>query len=112
MLNNEFSLQSADDVIFTSDSIKIEFDCQYSNVYEDIEANEVNVIDGDINGESETGLGSFTFSLKQYTDSGMTDLAEAGYKVALGAKVFYQLEMQNAVAGLDWVLSGKSSLIV
>ena len=60
------------------------------------------------------GTGQFTFSLLQYMDSGMSDLADADDQTALGATMYFQLAMNNPVSTVDWVLTGtlKSSNIL
>ena len=101
-------MKSQDDNIATQGLIFIDFACAYDNVYTDITANNFTVVSDSLEGNSEIGLGQFNLSLKQYTDIQMSVEAKAGDEFPLGGTMYFQLEMENPISTIEWVISGIS----
>lgn len=95
---------SLGDTIYTTPSVLINFECTYDNLYQGIEANDVNVIGENVDAESEAGQGKFTFSLTQYMDAAMETAATSDSETELGAVLYFQLEMANPIENLTYVL--------
>ena len=53
---------SSGDMIYTTPSVLINFECTYDNLYSGIEANDINVVGENVDADSEAGQGKFTFS--------------------------------------------------
>jgi len=95
---------TAGDMIYTTPSVLINFECTYDTVYEGIEANDVNVIGENIDAESEAGEGKFDFTLTQYMDADRQNPASADDETELGAILYFQLSMNNPIENLDFVI--------
>jgi len=95
---------SAGDMIYTTPSVLINFECAYDSVYAGIEAGDVNVIGENVDAESEAGQGKFTFSLTQYMDAERSDPADADDETELGAVLHFQLTMDNPIENVTFVI--------
>ena len=99
--------RSGNDIIYKSVSVAIDFQCQYDNTYNDIEADAIAITGNNIEVDAEDGEGKFTFSLQQYKDANFTVKAEPNDAIKLGSKLHFQLAMDNPVSGLTYSLVGE-----
>jgi len=101
----KFNSFSAGAEIYTGNLVYIDFTCNYGSSYDNIEVTDVNVVSENVDADSQDVDGQFTFGLVQYTDSAMSDAADAGHTTPLGGTVYFQLTMDNPVSSLDWVIT-------
>ena len=84
--------------------------CNYDNVYNEIEATNVVVVGDNVEAVAQDGKGKFEFTLTQYKDVNLTDSITENDATSLGSKLYFQLAMENPVSRLTYSLVGKSFL--
>ena len=99
---------SAQDRIYKSVSVIIDFECGYDNVYNNIDASDVIVVGDNDEAVAQDGKGKFEFTLTQYKDVNLTDSITENDATSLGSKLYFQLAMENPVSRLTYSLVGKS----
>ena len=101
---------SGNDIIFTTNSVLVSFECSYENAYDNIEAADVNVVGSNYTtdaGDADSDKGSFSFGLVEYMDNDFTDAADGDDVTTLGDNLYFLLSMQNPVANLVYSIIGK-----
>lgn len=94
---------TGNDIIFTTNSVLVSFECSYQNAYDNIEAANVNVVGSNYTtdaGDADSDTGAFSFSLVQYMDNAFSDAADSDDVTSLGDNLYFLLSMQNPVANL------------
>jgi len=94
---------SGNDIIFTSNSVLVSFECSYDNNYAGIEAQDVNVVGSNYTtdaGDADSNQGLFSFELNQYTDHSFDNASGFGDVTQLGENFYFLLSMSNPVANL------------
>ena len=99
--------QSANDVIYKSVSVGIDFQCKYDNVYMGIKSDDIVVSGNNVEVEVEDGDGEFKFTLQQYRDANFTDTTQPNDVTQIGSKLYFQLAMDNPVSSLSYSLVGE-----
>ena len=83
----------------------IDFACSYTNVYQNIVANDITIVTENVE-PAITSAGEFKFTLTQYTDNKFTDLFDSGDEIKLGNNVFFLLTMENPLPNLVYSITG------
>ena len=106
----KIQLKSGNDIIFTSNSVLVSFECSYDNNYAGIEATDVNVVGSNYTtdaGDADSNQGLFSFELDQYTDNSFNSTSQVGDVTQLGENFYFLLSMSNPVANLVYSIVGK-----
>ena len=90
-------------------SVAFDFGCVYDNIYKNIAANDVVVTGENVETDVQDGEGKFTFTLTQYNDENLKNKTESTVVTRLGGNLYFQLSMDNPVAGLVYSLIGEFS---
>ena len=94
-------------MIYKSVSVAVDFQCEYNNIYNGIEADNVVISGENVSVDAENGKGKFTFTLKQYRDANFTETIQPNDATKLGSKIYFQLAMENPVSSLTYSLVGE-----
>jgi len=91
---------SESDVIYKSAVVLIDFECKYDNVYSGIEADGIKISTTHVDVNTDGGKGKFQFTLTQYMDSELTDVANDDDFTKLGSDLFFKLSMKDPIPEL------------
>ena len=93
-------------MIFKSSIVAIDFNCNYDNVYSGIETNSVKIIGTHTDVNTDGGSGKFQFTLTQYMDNELTDVANDDDFTKLGSDLFFKLSMKDPIPELVYSIQG------
>ena len=65
------------------------------------------VIGENLETDAEDGKGKFAFTLTQYTDNNLADKMDPTEVTPLGSRLYFQIAMENPVAGLIYSINSE-----
>ena len=85
----------------------VDFNCNYDTVYSGITHwHNITISGNNIDVDAEGGQGQFDFTLTQYTDSNLTDIADENDQTVLGSDLYFKLSMANPIPELVYSIRG------
>ena len=85
----------------------VDFNCNYDTVYSGITHwHNITISGNNIDVDAVGGQGQFDFTLTQYTDSNLTDIADENDQTALGSDLYFKLSMANPIPELVYSVQG------
>ena len=85
----------------------VDFNCNYDTVYSGITHwHNITIIGSNIDVDAVGGQGQFDFTLTQYTDSNLTDIADENDQTVLGSDLYFKLSMANPIPELVYSIRG------
>ena len=90
----------------------VDFKCNYDTVYSGIEAKNITIYGNSVDVDAEGGQGQFSFTLTQYTDSDLTDVADEEDETVLGSDMYFKLSMADPIPELVYSIRGLSKICI
>ena len=94
---------NSNSMIFTTNSVLINVECSYAQIYNDIEI-ETSVLGSNYTSDVDETTGLFSFNLELYNDAALTDKADANDEQTIGEPLYFKLSQEHPVTGVVFTI--------